>query len=320
MAIEHALARLVPKPWGVLDLQPWSTNDHHGQVIGEVWYERRNEVACVPSLRLKLLFTSQPLSIQVHPNDTDAQSMGLLSGKNEAWYILRAARGAKVALGLKQRLAPRQLRAAIDDGSIAGLVAWQTVAANDVVSVSAGTIHAIGAGLVIAEIQQRSDVTFRLFDFGRERELHAESAIAVSDAGPADVGVQTKRLTDQRTMLISNPHFAFERIDLPQNTSWRLRAERETWLLIVGGSARVGHFDVSTGAAVFAESDEVEISVGHLGMVALIASAGFDQSPQIIECGSLRDTTRAEQHPVLPAATSKRADANPTIERPGHHQ
>ena len=105
-------------------------------MIGEIWFERRNEAACVPSLRLKLLFTSQPLSIQVHPNDAHAQSMGLSSGKDEAWYILRAAPGAKVALGLKQRLAPRQLRAAIEDGSIAGLVAWQSVAANDVVSVS----------------------------------------------------------------------------------------------------------------------------------------------------------------------------------------
>ena len=93
-------------------------------------------------------------------------------GKTEAWYILSAAPGAKIALGLKKRLAPRQLREAVDDGSIAGLVAWRTVLPGDVVSVPAGTIHAIGAGLVIAEIQQRSDATFRMFDFGRKRELH----------------------------------------------------------------------------------------------------------------------------------------------------
>ena len=184
----------------------------------------------------------------------------------------------------------------------------------------AGTIHAIGAGVVIAEIQQRSEVTFRLFDFGRERELHAESAIAVSDARPADVGVQSKRLTQDRTLLVSNPHFAFERIDLPQQTSWCLRAERETWLLIVGGGGSVGSFNVSTGAAVFAESDEVEISVGHLGMVALIASAGSGQAPRIIDRGSRPDDTKTGQQPELAPPTSKRAHAGSTSERAGSHQ
>src|SRR5687768_16998444 len=104
MAIECARARPVSKPWGVVDLQPWSKAGRHDQAIGEVWYERSDEPACEPSLRVKLLFTSQPLSIQVHPNDSYAQSMGLSSGKSEAWYILSAAPGAEVALGLKQRL------------------------------------------------------------------------------------------------------------------------------------------------------------------------------------------------------------------------
>jgi mannose-6-phosphate isomerase len=302
MAIERARAHPVSKPWGVVDLQPWSGAGQHGRVVGEVWYERPDGAAGVPSLLLKLLFTSQPLSIQVHPDDVYAQSMGLSSGKTEAWYILSAAPGAKVALGLKQRLPPRQLREAIEDGSIARLVAWQAVAANDVVYVPAGTIHAIGAGVVIAEIQQRSDVTFRLFDFGRKREIHAESAIAVSDAGPADVGAQSRRLTDERTLLVSNPHFAFERIDLPQNSSWCLQTDRETWLLVVSGSARVGSFDVSTGVAVFAQSDEVEILVGHLGMVALMACAGSGQPPQLLQRGS--------QPPV---ATSTRVQPGSTI-------
>jgi len=317
MAIERARVRPVSKPWGVVDLQPWSNAGRHDQATGEVWYERSDEAASVASLRLKLLFTSQPLSIQVHPNDSHAQSMGLSSGKSEAWYILSAAPGAKVALGLKQRLAPRQLRAAVEDGSIAGLVAWHPVVANDVVSVPAGTIHAIGAGVVIAEIQQRSDVTFRLFDFGRKRELHTESAIAVSDAGPVDVGVQSSRLTDERTLLVSTPHFAFERIDLPQDTSWCVRAGRETWMLVVGGSARAGPFDLPTGAAIFAESDEVEISVGHQGMVALMASAGSGQAPQIIDRSLLRATTKAELQGDLPSVTSRRANHGSTFERPG---
>ncbi len=141
-------------------------------------------------LLLKLLFTSQPLSIQVHPDDAFAHAMRLPKGKTEAWYVLSAAPEAKVALGLSRRLTPQQFRDAVDGGSISDLVAWRPVSANDVIFVPAGTIHAIGAGLVIAEIQQRSDVTFRLFDYGRKRELHIESAIAVADAGPADIQVR----------------------------------------------------------------------------------------------------------------------------------
>ena len=158
----------------------------------------------LPALLLKLLFTSQPLSIQVHPGDAYARSMGLPNGKTEAWYVLSAAPEAKIALGLKRRLTKQQLRHAIDDGSISDLVVWQAVCAGDTVFVPAGTIHAIGAGLVIAEIQQRSDATFRLFDHGRGRELHIEDAIAVADAGPADFHVTPSRLTDSRTLLTSN--------------------------------------------------------------------------------------------------------------------
>ena len=104
MAIEHACARAVPKPWGVEDLHPWSNAAHDGDAIGEIWYERPDIAAEDPSLLLKLLFTSQPLSIQVHPDDAFAHSMGLSSGKTEAWYVLSAAPEAKVALGLNRRL------------------------------------------------------------------------------------------------------------------------------------------------------------------------------------------------------------------------
>lgn len=277
MAIDLARAQALPKPWGVADVRPWSRADHDGNhLVGEIWYERPGSAAPDPSLLLKLLFTSQPLSIQVHPDDAYAQSMGLASGKTEAWYILSAAPGAKIALGLKKRLAPRQLREAVDDGSIAGLVAWRTVLAGDVVFVPAGTIHAIGAGLVIAEVQQRSDATFRMFDFGRKRELHAARAIAVADAGPADVDLKPKRLTDERTLLVSNPHFAFERIELAPGSAFHLEAERETWLLVVNGSARAGPFNVAMGDAVFAQSDSVDVKAGADGMTGLVASTGVD--------------------------------------------
>ena len=165
MTIELAVVRPVLKPWGRTDLRPFYYNGA-GQLIGELWFTRSAD-APRSALLLKLLFTSQPLSIQVHPTDAFARSMGLSNGKSEAWIILDAAPGAAVALGLRQTLLQNELRAAIEDGSILGLVAWRPASIGDIFRVPAGTIHAIGAGLVLAEIQQNSDTTFRLFDFGR---------------------------------------------------------------------------------------------------------------------------------------------------------
>ena len=103
MTIEHALAHTLQKPWGVVDPRPWSCAGRDGNTIGEIWYERPGSAAVAPSLLLKLLFTDQPLSIQVHPDDAYAQSIGQSNGKTEAWYVLSAAPEAKVALGLKRR-------------------------------------------------------------------------------------------------------------------------------------------------------------------------------------------------------------------------
>jgi mannose-6-phosphate isomerase len=283
MAIEHARAHTLPKPWGVVDLRPWSNARHDGNAIGEIWYERPGGAAADSSLLLKLLFTSQRLSIQVHPDDAFAQSMGLPRGKSEAWYVLSATPDAKVALGLKRRMAPQQLREAVVDGSISNLVEWRTVSPDDAISVPAGTIHAIGAGLVIAELQQRSDATFRLFDYGRQRELNIESAMAIANAGPADFQQQPNRLTDERTLLVSNQHFVFEKIDLPPNSAWCLAADRETWLLVLSGGARIESFDVAIADAVFVQSDRANIHAGSIGMVGLVAYTGGGHASRLLQ-------------------------------------
>ena len=105
----------------------------------------RRSNAPTPALLLKLLFTSEPLSIQVHPDDAFARSIGLPNGKTEAWYILSAVPDAKIAVGLKRRITPHELRASIRDGSIVDLVQWRPVSKGDIIFVPAGTIHAIGA-------------------------------------------------------------------------------------------------------------------------------------------------------------------------------
>jgi mannose-6-phosphate isomerase len=302
MAIERARARIVPKPWGVQDLRPWNAARNDDSPIGEIWYDRPDIAAADPSLLLKLLFTSQPLSIQVHPDDAIAHAMGLKRGKTEAWYVLSASPDAKVALGLHQQLNPQQLRKAVDDGSISDLVVWRTVSADDVIFVPAGTIHAIGAGLVLAELQQRSDATFRLFDFGRQRALQIEDAIVAANAGPADIQVRPGQLTAERRLLVSSPHFVFERIDLAPNSSWCLDADRETWVLILGGSAIAGSFDVATGDVLFAQSERVEMRAGAVGTVGLVAYTGGRPIPGLLQPlrqPGLLNVSRSREMPVI---------------------
>jgi mannose-6-phosphate isomerase len=283
MAIEQASVRVARKPWGSADLHPWSSIDVSDDPVGELWFQRADENASSPALLLKLLFTSEPLSIQVHPGDEYARSIGLPNGKTEAWYILAAIPGARVALGLKRRLTPEQLRAAIRDGSIADLAQWRPVSKGDIIFVPAGAIHAIGAGIVLAEIQQRSDVTFRLFDHGRQRELHEDSAVAVSDAGPSQAQPGSRRLTTARTVLIASPHFVLERIDLPANSKWVLNAKRETWILVTEGHGQIGSISASVGDVVFAEADRADIEAGTAGMCGLIAYPGPNPATTLLQ-------------------------------------
>ncbi|BBK43323.1 mannose-6-phosphate isomerase [Allostella vacuolata] len=291
MTIEHARARIVRKPWGSVDLGPWSAPDPDGAPVGEIWFQRPNPDTTAPALLLKLLFTSEPLSIQVHPGDAFARSIGLDHGKSEAWYILSAAPGAHVAVGLKHPVTVAELRAAVADGSIADLVQLRPVAPGDVVSVPAGTIHAVGAGLVLAEIQQSSDATFRLFDYGRQRDLHVDQAIAVADAGPAAAHATPRRLADARTLLVATPHFVLERIAIGPDSSWELDAGPETWMLVVEGDAQVGTVPIAMGGAMFLEAERARIAAGPDGMTALVAYHADKPAPGLLarpEGGLLR--------------------------------
>ena len=276
MAIEHASVQVVRKPWGIADLHPWSACDGSGDAIGELWFQRADKTAPLPALLLKLLFTSEPLSIQVHPDDAFARSIGLPNGKTEAWYILSATPDARVAVGLKRHLTSQELRGSIKDGSIANLTQWRPVAKGDIVLVPAGTIHAIGAGIVLAEIQQHSEATFRLFDYGRPRELHEDNAVAVSDAGPLRIQYSPHRLTAARTVLVANPYFVLEHVDLSAGSNWTVNADRETWILVIEGQARIGSINTTAGDAIFVEADRAGIEAGPAGMSALIAYPGPD--------------------------------------------
>jgi mannose-6-phosphate isomerase len=271
MPTEHASVRVVHKPWGVSDLQPWSSIDGTGDAVGELWFERADKNAPIPALLLKLLFTSEPLSIQVHPDDTFARAMGLPNGKSEAWYIISAKPDAQIGVGLKHRVTPQELRASIRDGSIVELVQWRPVEKGDVIFIPAGTIHALGAGIVLAEIQQRSDTTFRLFDYGRQRELHEDNGVAVANAWPLRSAHKPTRVTGERTVLVASRYFVLERLELPEGSSWALVAEPETWILVLDGHAAIGLAALSIGQAVFVAGGRTSIEVGTNGLTALVA-------------------------------------------------
>ena len=271
MPTELADVRVVHKPWGVRDLQPWSNLDGSGDAIGELWFERKGPHAQTPALLLKLLFTSEPLSIQVHPDDTFARAMGLPNGKSEAWYILSAEPDARIGVGLKHKVTLPQLRASIRNGSIAELLDWRPVAKDDVIYIPAGTIHSIGAGIVLAEIQQHSDATFRLFDFARQRELDEDNGVAVAHRGPLPAHSIPGRLSEARTALVASRHFVLERLDLLADSSWALVAEAETWILVLDGHAAIGLSAASIGQAIFVRGGRTSIEVGAGGLKALIA-------------------------------------------------
>ncbi|MDH2351007.1 class I mannose-6-phosphate isomerase [Bradyrhizobium sp. SSUT112] len=279
MTIEHAIVRTKPKPWGSLDLRPWSLASTSDGPIGELWFERPGLAAPKTALLLKMLFTTEPLSIQVHPDDAFARSIGLANGKTEAWYIVSTIPGAKVAVGLNYPRSAAELRTAVTDGSIADIVHWHPVHPGDVIFIPAGTIHAIGAGIVLVEIQQHSDTTFRLYDYGRERQLHIEDAVAVATAGPRKIQSPSKRLSGARTALTVNSYFALEQTDLAPGSVWMLDAPKETWLLAIEGHAQLGSARLAPGDAVFLEADHAEIEVGANGLKALLAYPGPNVNP-----------------------------------------
>ena len=170
----------VERVWGRRDIPAGFPNLGDDVPVGEIWFEAPPEAP----LLVKYLFTAERLSIQVHPDDAAARAKGLPRGKDEAWYILDAEPGARIGLGLTRKVSREALRAAALDGSIEGLLDWRPVTPGELLYSPAGTIHAIGGGIALIEIQQNLDLTYRLYDYGRPRELHLAEGIAVATPGP----------------------------------------------------------------------------------------------------------------------------------------
>jgi len=191
--------------WGRKSLEPFF-HQTFDQPIGEVWFD------CGCPILVKFLFTSARLSVQVHPDDEYAQRHHGSLGKTEAWYVLDSQPPGEVAVGFKAPLTREELKSAAQSGEIEHLLNWRKVARGDLIFTPAGTVHAIGAGVTLCEIQENSDITYRLYDYGRPRELHLERGAEVSHLGPHEFHPKPVVLAPGRDELVACEYFRIERL------------------------------------------------------------------------------------------------------------
>lgn len=237
MAATRLTARRVAKPWGRDDIGPLF--DAGGQRIGEIWFELPSGSA-QPALLVKYLFTSEALSVQVHPGDDQAQLAGAPHGKEEAWVILDVVDGAVIGLGLEQRVSPDQLRGAALDGRIEDLIDWKEISSGDHFQVPPGTIHAIGAGITLVEVQQYSDITYRLYDYGRPRELHLNEAMQCAEAGPYLTRNLRMPIAVGIDRLVNGPKFGLVDAHCDDFSSLpNLGAHGPVWFVPIDGGGRI---------------------------------------------------------------------------------
>lgn len=199
------------KIWGV-DTLPSEFGCTSSERIGEIWFSPPPEM---PELLVKYIFASERLSVQVHPDDEQASAMDIgVNGKSECWIIVDAQPGATIAVGFKDTITSAAMCSAALDGSILDLLAWHEVLVGDAFYIPAGTVHAIGGGVSLIEVQQNSDITFRLYDYGRPRELHLEQGIEVADPNPYP-GTLRSRIDGAGGWITDNPHFqlCYQKID-----------------------------------------------------------------------------------------------------------
>jgi mannose-6-phosphate isomerase len=236
-----------PRPWGTENLSPIYPNHKFETKIGEAWlsgdeckiangplagktlaqlsqrYQRElvgeaaRDAGRFPLL-LKFLFPHEKLSVQVHPDDEQAERVGQPWGKTECWYVAHAKPGAQIGLGLKSGVSVRQLEEAIHQQKAEDLLNWVNVYSGDMIYVAGGTVHTLGPGSVIVETQQQSDTTYRLYDYGRPRELHLKDGLAAVKekvksgkvVRPAPIEISRG---NRQERLIAAPYFVVDRFE-----------------------------------------------------------------------------------------------------------
>lgn len=251
---------VVEKPWGRTDI-PADFGDFSGRRIGEIWFAHPDGDDA--PIMVKFLFTSERLSIQVHPDDEAARAAGYPRGKEECWLILDAKPGAELGVGLNREISREELHDAALDGGIVDMVDWRQSQTDDFVYNRAGTIHAIGGGLTVVEVQQNVDCTYRLYDYGRPRELHLDEGLKVARPGPVHDPRDTVVDPHANRMLVSGPHFFLAHLAAPVDSALLAQAQGELTFVPLAAGCRVAGERVALGEAVLlTDPSEIEIDEG----------------------------------------------------------
>lgn len=281
------------RPWGVRDLRPiytkvvkepigesWLTwgescianGPFAGRKLGKIAQEYRRELVGTAAvyedsfpLLVKFLFPAEKLSVQVHPDDAGAQRVGQPYGKTECWYVLRADPGAQVALGLKNGTTLEEFEASIRENRAEALLNWINVSAGEMLYVAAGTVHTIGGGMILVETQQSSDITYRLYDYGRGRDLHIKDGIAAikldSNAGKVLAGGGS-----DPNVLVRSPFFQVEKIKLREPLQASVSRESPHIVVAIDGAGIIESPGMEPVSFAKGEAVVVPASVSHYAM------------------------------------------------------
>jgi mannose-6-phosphate isomerase len=286
--------------WGVEKLPEFYTQPEAGKPIGEAWLTAETcvvdagefegvalsamvekfpeafgggEAAEFPLL-VKTLFPREKLSVQVHPNDAQAGALGMGRGKTECWYVLSAEPGAELALGFRGEISNEEIKAAIADGTLEGKLNYLQVKAGDMVFVDAGTVHSIGPGMVILETQEYSDITYRLYDFGRPRELHVDAGLAVTRTS-SSAGLVKPVAMEGYTRLVASDYFVVDRFTATEaGVALGLSGKMQMLFALgegVSAEGEAGSVGLDPWRVMVLPAEGVEYSVRGVGEVIRIA-------------------------------------------------
>jgi mannose-6-phosphate isomerase len=226
--------------WGCRDLHPWydrvagqgepigeawltgdqcvvSSGVHAGQSIAKLFDENpdallgKASACCASPLLIKVIFAREKLSVQVHPDDSMAQKYGDPRGKTECWYVLQAESGAQVACGLNPGVTLEDVKAGIEANTLEASLNKLNISPGEMIFVDAGTVHAIWPGSILLETQQNCDLTYRMYDYGRGRELHIAKSLEATRLKTRAGKVPAQARAD-RTILMDGDYFRVERI------------------------------------------------------------------------------------------------------------
>jgi len=230
-------ASLRERVWGRTNLAPWYPDSE--RPIGESWFLAPHELP----LLVKLIFTSERLSVQVHPDNGEDGPRG----KTEMWHILDAEPDATIALGFREPITRERLRESTRTSEIEQLLNWMPVKAGETYFTPAHTVHAIGAGIVLCEIQQNSDVTYRLWDYGRPREIHVGKAVPICDLGVHPGPLRAVSLAEGRDELVRSKHFVTELVSLAPGVRFEPDSHACQLWICIEGEAMIGSETVRAG-------------------------------------------------------------------------